>query len=168
MADEEDQAQEEQKSGGKMKFVLIGVGVVVLLLAGVLGGPLVMNMISPPEEDAEEVVEEPADKPPIYQSLHPPLIVNFKDQYGDAHFMQMTLELMSRDQDVINAVRDHAPVIRNDLILLYASAMYEDVVTREGKEKMLAEGLAEVQRIMTESIGEPGVEALYFTGLVIQ
>ena len=168
MADEEEQAQEEEKSGGKMKFVLMGVGVVVLLAAGTLGGPMVMNMISPPEEDAEEVVEEPASKPPIYQSLHPPLIVNFKDQYGDAHFMQMTLELMSRDQDVINAVRDHAPVIRNDLILLYASAMYEDVVTREGKEKMLAEGLAEVQRIMTESIGEPGVEALYFTGLVIQ
>ncbi|MEM7503087.1 MAG: flagellar basal body-associated FliL family protein [Pseudomonadota bacterium] len=168
MADEEEQAQEEEKSGGKMKIVLMVVGVVILLAAGTLGGPMVMNMISPPEDDAEEVVEEPASKPPIYQSLHPPLIVNFKDQFGDAHFMQMTLELMSRDQDVINAVRDHAPVIRNDLILLYASSMYEEVVTREGKEKMLAEGLAEVQRIMTESIGEPGVEALYFTGLVIQ
>ena len=82
--------------------------------------------------------------------------------------MQVTLEVMARDQGVINAVREHAPVIRNDLILLYASSMYEDVTTREGKEKMLSEGLAEVQRIMTERIGEPGVEALYFTGLVIQ
>lgn len=168
MADEEEQAQEEAKSGGKMKIIVIAVAAVVLLAAGVLGGPMVMNMISPPEEDSEEVAEEPASKPAIYQSLHPPLIVNFKDQYGDSHFMQMTLELMARDQDVINAVREHAPVIRNDLILLYASSLYEDVVTREGKEKMLADGLAEVQRIMTESIGEPGVEALYFTGLVIQ
>jgi flagellar FliL protein len=75
---------------------------------------------------------------------------------------------MARDQDVINAVREHAPVIRNDLILLYTNVVYEEVTTREGKEKMLSDGLLQVQNIMEERIGEPGVEALYFTGLVIQ
>ena len=169
MADEENTEEEGgKKGGGMMKMLLMGVGVIVLLAVGVFAGPMVMNAISPPEEVAEEEEAEPADDPPIYQSLHPPLIVNFKDQYGDAHFMQVTLEVMARDQGVINAVREHAPVIRNDLILLYASSMYEDVTTREGKEKMLSDGLAEVQRIMTDRIGEPGVEALYFTGLVIQ
>ena len=82
--------------------------------------------------------------------------------------MKVTLEVMARDQDVINAVREHAAVIRNNLILLYTSVEYEQVVTREGKEQMLADGLSEVQKIINERIGEPGVEALYFTGLVIQ
>lgn len=170
MAEEEENQEEvAEKKGGMMKMLLMGGGVLGLLAAGVFAGPAVMNIVSPPAEETEAEEEaEPSQKPPIYQSLHPPLIVNFKDQYGESHFMQMTLELMARDQGVINAVREHAPVIRNDLILLYASSMYEDVTTRAGKEKMLAEGLAEVQRIMTDRIGEPGVEALYFTGLVIQ
>jgi len=42
------------------------------------------------------------------------------------------------------------------------------VITREGKEQMLADGLAEIQRIMTDVYGEPGAEALYFTALVVQ
>ena len=131
-----------------------------------------MNLISPPEEEPsaelEGEMEDVSSKPAIYTSLHPPLIVNFEDSLGDSHFMQVTLEVMARDQDVINAVREHAPVIRNDLILLYTNVVYEEVTTREGKEKMLSDGLLQVQNIMQERIGEPGVEALYFTGLVIQ
>jgi len=65
-------------------------------------------------------------------------------------------------------VREHVAVIRNNLILLYSGAIYDEITTREGKEKMLADGLAEVQKVMTDQIGEPGVEAVYFTALVIQ
>lgn len=171
MAEEEtEEVAVEETGGGLMKKVLLGGGALVLIVVGVVAGPTVMNLVSPAEDDAaaETEPEAPSNKPEIYTSLHPPLIINFKDTLGDDHFMQMTLEVMSRDQGVINAVREHAPVIRNDLILLYSSAVYEEVTTRDGKEKMLSEGLVEVQRIMNERIGEPGVEALYFTGLVIQ
>ena len=82
--------------------------------------------------------------------------------------MQITMEVMARDQGVINAVREHTPVIRNALILLYSGAVYDEVTTLDGKEKMLADGLEKIQGVMTEQIGEPGVEAVYFTALVIQ
>ena len=95
-------------------------------------------------------------------------MVNFKDELGDPHVMQITLEVMATDQVSINSVREHIPVIRNSLILLFGSSVYEEVVTREGKEQLLADGLVEVQRIMTEKVGDHEVEALYFTGLVIQ
>ena len=108
------------------------------------------------------------NKPPIYQTLHPPLVINFRDEVGDAHFMQVTMEVMSRDQAVINLVREHTPAIRNALILLYGQSIYEEVVTREGKERMLSEGLAEIQWVILENTGEQGVEALYFTALVVQ
>ena len=82
--------------------------------------------------------------------------------------MQITMEVMSRDQSVINAVREHTPVVRNALILMFGTAEYEAVVTREGKEQMLDDALAEIQQVMQERIGEPGIEAVYFTSLVIQ
>ena len=82
--------------------------------------------------------------------------------------MQITLEVMSRDQGVINDVRDHTPMIRNSLILLYSGAVYEEVTTREGKEQMLADGLAEIRRVMADSTDAELIEAVYFTALVIQ
>lgn len=171
MADEKEVEEvAEQSGGGKMKIILLAVGAILLLGAGVFAGPAIMNMISPPEEIDEEALAEdgPSTDPALYTSLHPPLVVNFKDEFGDSHFMQITMEVMARDQNVINSVRDHAPVVRNSLILLYSGAVYEEVTTRDGKEQMLADGLAEIQRVMEETSGETGVEAVYFTSLVIQ
>lgn len=157
------------KGGGMMKKLMIGVGALALIGGGVFAGMTFLGGDEPAEgEEAGEEVVEVATSPPMYTSLHPPFVVNFKDADGDSHFMQVTMEVMARDQGVINAVREHTPVIRNALILLYSSAVYEEVTTLEGKNKMLADGLAEIQQVMVEQIGEPGVEAVYFTALVIQ
>lgn len=161
---------EEPKRGMRKILIFGGIGL-VLLIAGVAVGLLVMNTGSGSPDDAAAETEVAADapaKPALYTSLHPPLVVNFDDLNGTSHFMQITMEVMSRDQGVINAVREHMPVIRNNLILLYGNSIYEEVTTRSGKEKMLADGLAEIQNIMKAQIGEPGVEAVYFTSLIVQ
>ena len=168
---EEDTATEtaEEQKGGKTKMIIVGVVGLVLLGGGVFAGMTLLGGDEP--ADGEAVAEEaaPARGPAIYQSLHPPLVVNFRDETGDTHFMQITMEVMSRDQGVINAIREHIPVIRNGLILLYGQSVYEEVTTRDGKEQMLADGLAEIQRIMADETGDgSGVEAVYFTALVIQ
>jgi len=168
MAEEANETQEAASGGGMMKkLMLVGVGL-ALLGAGVFAGMTFLGGETPAE--GEVVAEEaaPASGPALYQSLHPPLVVNFQDSVGESHFMQITMEVMAYDQDIINSVRDHTPVIRNALILLFSGAVYEEVTTREGKEQMLADGLAEIQRVLEEQTGEPGIEAVYFTALVIQ
>lgn len=174
MAEEEtiEQELEEAKGGGMMKTVMLGVAGLVLLGGGLFAGKTFMGGEAPAEAETE--VAEEASKlpegPAIYQSLHPPLVVNFKDAIGDSHFMQITMEVMSRDQGVINSIREHTPAIRNALILHYSGAVYEEVTTREGKEQMLADGLAEIRKVMSTQTGEDGlgIEAVYFTALVIQ
>ena len=171
MADEDNATEgTEEQSGGKGKMMMFGGIAVVMLAIGIFAGPAVMNMISPPEPEEGEEAAEPAKGPALYQSLHPLLVVNFKDEAGDSHFMQITMEVMSRNQVTINTVRDHTPAIRNALILLFSGAIYEEVTTREGKEKMLSEGLEEIRRVMNEVTGEEveDIEAAYFTALVIQ
>ena len=161
---------EGKKSGGRLKLIAIGVVGIVSLGAGIFAGPSVMNLFASSEEPEAEVEEAAvlADGPPIYQSLHPPLIVNLKDAAGDAHYMQITMEVMSREETVINGVRENIAAIRNALILLYSGAVYEKINTRSGKEQMLADGLTEIQKVILETTGESGVEAVYFTALVIQ
>ncbi len=172
MADEENavESTEAPAGGGKMKMIMLAGGAILLLAIGIFAGPAVMNMISPPAETEDDMVDEaaPSTDPALYTSLHPPFVVNFKDAAGDSHFMQITMEVMARDQNVINLVRDHVAVVRNSLILLYSSAVYEEVTTRDGKEKMLTDGLAEIQRVMDETAGVSDIEAIYFTSLVIQ
>ena len=118
-------------------------------------------MINPPEETAEADSEEAEKaKPELFASLHPPLVVNFKDALGDAHYMQITMEVMAREQAVIDAVKNHIPVIRNGLILLYGESVYEEVITTEGKEKMLEDGLGKVQELMSTRTDEGNIEYL--------
>ena len=179
MAEAETEVTEvPEKSGGGLmpKLIFAAIGV-VLIGVGAFVGPLLLDRLTgdPAEEtaDASDAPVEVAaaarpDGPELYQSLLPPLVVNIKDAAGDVHFMQMSMEAMARDQQVINAIREHTTVIRNNLILLYGSALYEAVTTREGKEQLLADGLAEIRAIMQPYIGDGEVEALYFTSLIIQ
>lgn len=166
----EDNEAEETKGGGKTKLIIIVVALLVLGAGGFFAAPAVMNMISPPAEDEAEPAEPVVDtgKPALFAPLHPPLVVNFKDAYGESHFMQFTLEVMAREQAVIDEVKNHAAVIRNSLILMYGNVEYETVITREGKEQMLADALAEIQDIVETETGKTGVEAVFFTSLIIQ
>jgi flagellar protein FliL len=165
MAGDEIQAGAATNEGGMKRAVIAGGAALILIILGILAGPMVRNVVSGPPAAAEVVNTA---KAALYTSLHPPLVVNFKDGLGESHYMQVTMEVMARDQKVIDAVKNHTPVIRNALILLYGNVDYDAVTTREGKEKMLADGLKEIQDVMTEQTGDTGVEAVYFTNLIIQ
>lgn len=151
---------------GRRAWIAIGGGALVLVAAGIFGFAALRGPSSSPGANGE--VNAVDAGPALYTSLHPPLVVNFTDSTGQRHFMQVTMELMAREKDVIEAVRTHAPAIRNRLILLYGNTDYEAAITRDGKEKMLSDALAEVQAVLRDTIGRDGVEAVYFTNLLIQ
>jgi flagellar protein FliL len=168
MADNETNTEGAEKSGGGAKRALIAGGAVILVVLGVFAGPAVRNMASGPAAEVQPSGAAAPATDALYTSLHPPLVVNFRDSLGESHYMQLTMEVMARDQKVIDAVKNHAAVLRNALILLYANVDYDKINTRAGKEKMLADGLAEIQKVMKQQFGTPGVEAVYFTNLIIQ
>jgi len=174
MAEETGVQEGEKPSGGLIKKVLFAVIALVLVGVGAFVGLTFMGGSEPETDEDGEVVEEGEDSsnkgdgPVFYTALAPALVVNFKDRIGDDHVMQVSLEMMARDQATINEVREHSALIRSSLILLFSDAIYEDIATLEGKQKLLDDGLAEIQRLMEKRIGKPAVEELYFTGLVIQ
>lgn len=173
MADEqnETQAGEEATAEKKGSKLLVIGGAVALLALGLAVGGFMSGMFSSEEAagDGEEAAEAAeADGPALYVGLHPPLTVNFGGEVGQRHFMQVSLEFMAREQRIIDAFKEHDAVIRNNLLLLLGGYDYETATTRSGKEKMLDDVLAEVQGILDQRIGEPGVQEAYFTTLVVQ
>ena len=107
------------------------------------------------------------DKPAIYYPINPPIIVNF-DARGRQRFLQAELALMTRDTDVVSAIELHMPMIRNSLILLIGGHLYEELQTAEGKELLRQQCLQELQRLMQQEIGKPGIEQVLFTNFVMQ
>lgn len=183
--DDFDLSEDEQgsKFGAKKKFLWIGLGVLgVLLVVGLSIGITLMlaGGGSADSGDDSEVADkksgdEAAEKEAParstgdvqYIALNPPFVVNFGGQ-STARFLQISMEVSTRDDSIVKAIEKHMPVIRNNLVLLLSSQDQQEISTREGKEKLRGESLAEIQRILKKHTGKTGIQDVYFTSFVMQ
>jgi flagellar FliL protein len=186
MADEADDVPPPpppKKSGGFMGTVVNGLGIFALtLVAVVLGGfinaklhPLPdlkmdkdgkITAIVPVPVAAKSAEGAASGKPSVYYAIDPPLVVNFED--GSAvRFLQITMEVMAHDEKAIDSVQKNIPLIRNNLLLLMSNRNYQSMMSREGKEKLRQEALAEVRAVQKKE-GSPDVDDVLFTSFVVQ
>lgn len=169
--DSTDDKKPAKKKSPVVKIILIVVG--VLVLAG--GGAGVAIFMSgggghgkgASEGHKEAASDKPNKAPAVYFAFDPAFVVNFQDD-SSVRFLQITVEVMARDPLVIEAVKTHTPLIRNNLVMLFSTQTPESISTRQGKEKIRADALKEIQKIMKEQTGSTGVEAVYFTSFVMQ
>ena len=176
MADaDQDQAGENQQkpktAGGKKKLIMLAailLGVIALSVGATLGA---LKFLVPAQEVAETPVAEEQTPPPpipaIYYPLKPPILVNFSVK-GRQRYLQAELTLMTRDGSVISTVELHQSMIRNALILLIGGHSFEELQTAEGKELLRQACLQEIQRLLQQEIGKPGIEQVLFTDFVMQ
>ncbi len=171
---DKDESADDKKPAKKkspvVKIILIFAGVLILAGAGA-GVALYMNGGDHGKSESAGHKEAGSDKaikaPAVYFALDPAFVVNFQDE-SSVRFLQITVEVMARDPLVIEAVKTHTPLIRNNLVMLFGTQTPESVSTRQGKEKIRADALKEIQKIMKEQTGSTGVEAVYFTSFVMQ
>jgi len=162
--------------GGLLKGALIAVGLFVLMSVSQIVTPLVAGRFMPAAshgssehgdaDDGEEDAGEPP-APPQYLPMDPPFVVSFEEA-NMMRFLQISIQVMARDEATITAVQEHNPVIRNNLLMLLGGQSLEALHTREEKERLRGAALAEVQAVLVAQTGEPGVEDLYFTSFVVQ
>jgi len=168
MADEE---EKKKGSNAGLKIAVIALSV-LLLVAGSVAGLYFAGMFgenTPSAQSAEGGEGEAgADKrPAIYIPFEPPFVVNFSKP-GKAKFLQISMQGMTRSPEVPALVQTHMPAIRNNLVLLFSSQSFEKVSTIEGKNELREKALSTVQEILQAESGEPGLEAVYFTSIVMQ
>jgi len=186
MADDADDAPPPpppKKLGGFMGTLVNGLGIFALtLIAVVLGGFINAKLHPLPDLKLDKdgkitaIVPVPAatksaegggsGKPSVYYAIDPPLVVNFED--GSAvRFLQITMEIMAHDEKAIESVQKNIPLIRNNLLLLMSNRNYQSMMSREGKEKLRQEALAEVRAVQKKE-GGPDVDDVLFTSFVVQ
>lgn len=165
MAKEEKAEEQQEKPKSKMMLIII-IAVLVVLLVG--GGVAAFLMMGSDEESAESTeATEPALQPAIYFDFKPPFIVNYQWN-GRQRYVQVSLSVMTRKGAVVDALQKHMPLIRNNLLMTFSAQEFEMLRTPEGKEALRQLVLEELQKILTEEMGEPGVEQVLFTNFVMQ
>ena len=168
---EENEGQEAAEAKPKSnKMLIIIVAVVALLIGG--GGAAVFVMMSGKggkAADAEQAEAE-AKKPKkaFYYEMRPPFVLNYQWN-GRPHYLQLTVAVMSRDEDVIDLVIEHAPVLRNNLGMLLSAQDFDGMRSNEGKEALRQLIFEEIQKVIKENDEKSeGIDQVFYTNFVMQ
>jgi flagellar protein FliL len=160
-------AAEQPAAAGKSKKWLIIGAVAVLVLGGGGAGAFFLMGQDNHAKKAQAKAKEP-QAPALYVALDPPFVVNFE---GDqvVRFLQVAVQVMTRDPATVDMLKANDPVVRNDLLLLLANQNYEVVATRAGKEKLRGDSLAAIRHVIDTAGGKSAnIEQVYFTSFVMQ
>jgi flagellar FliL protein len=177
-------------------MLLAVIGLTVVLIGGGVGGYFVFRhkptkhkaAPTPAEEtasdsdsssasstDSEPSSDEGSDSgdakkkklPAQYMDMQPSFVVNLEDA-DSMRYLQVDVQLMTRDPKAVEEIKTNMPRIRNTLMLLFSQQHAKDLNSRESKENLQKQALDQVRAVMREETGSPSVEALYFTGFVMQ
>jgi len=159
----------EKKSGSNLLVIVL----VSLLAAAAAGGGVYFfaagksSAETAEKADAEKTPAKPKG-PALYVKMDPPFVANFEAK-GLVRFLQVSVEIMTRDPVTSDLLKQHDPVIRNDLLMMFGNQQYENISTTEGKDRLRAQALEAVKKIIGQEGGDARkVEQLYFTSFVMQ
>ena len=173
----------EAPKKSKKLLIIIVAAVLFLVLAG--GGAAFMLLKKEPHDDEEESAEETAkpkkkDKkgeaaPSIFLNLET-FTVNLIPETGD-QYLQVIISLEISDATVEPLLKGQMPKIRNNVMLLLSSQKASQLMPKEGKEKLAADLMSEINSILeppkknkkgqTAEASGP-VKSVLFTSFIIQ
>lgn len=154
-------------AAGKRRIPWLIIIIGAVLAVGGIGAALVLTHSSKPSHSKTAAAPKPSG-PPLYLALDPPFVVNFQaDQL--VRFLQVSVEVMSRDPKTVDLLKNNDPLVRNDLLILLANQKYSLISTPAGKEQLRTDSLAVIRKDVAQAGGDPKlVEAVYFTSFVMQ
>ena len=132
-----------------------------------MGLALSLPMMAVANEAAKE--GEGAAPKVAYISLTPPFVGNYAlDGSPRLHVYKADIALKVTGAEAEAAVKHQDPLIRNQLVALFAQQTVDSMTGVEAKEKLRQEALKQVQQVMNDEEGKPVVEDLLFNNLIVQ
>ncbi len=161
-------ADAEAAPAKSKKWLIIGIAAFLVVAGGGAAAWLLMGQGDTHGKKQEAVRAKEPLAPPLYVALDPPFVVNFEGEQL-VRFLQITVQVMTRDPATVEILKANDPVVRNDLLMLFANQKYEVVAARAGKEKLRSDALAAIRHVVESGGGKADhVEQVYFTSFVMQ
>ncbi len=141
----------------KSKKLIIIVAVLALLLVagGAAAWLLLAKRHAGDEEDAPARTAQAASPktPPTFLPMEN-MVVNLADPGGD-RFAQVGITLELADAKTAELVKTYMPSIRSSVLLLVSQRTTDELLTREGKEKLALDVRREVSRPLGFTVPKP-------------
>lgn len=141
------------------KMLIILVVVVLLVVAGGAAAWLMLSKRHAADEEGGEAPAEHAAQPAASKS--PPtflpmdnMVVNLADPGGD-RFAQIGVTLELADAKTEAAIKQYLPSIRSGILMLVSQRASEELLTRDGKEKLALDIRREVSKPLGFTIAKP-------------
>ena len=161
-------ADAEAAPAKSKKWLIIGIAAFLVVAGGGAAAWLLMGQGDTHGKKQDAVKAKEPLAPALYVALDPPFVVNF-DGEQLVRFLQITVQIMTRDPATVEVLKANDPVVRNDLLMLFANQKYEVVAARAGKEKLRSDALAAIRHVVESGGGKADhVEQVYFTSFVMQ
>lgn len=148
----------------KTKLIILVV-VAVLLLGG--GGLATFFLLSGGKKGGDSRHKVEKEKIPIFVTLER-FTVNLPSADGMDHYLMIGVDIMVEEQKAAEAIKAHMPEIRNGLLLLLSSRSVEGLATLEGKKKLSADIVKQVNEPLHLKEGEKAAVDALFSEFVIQ
>lgn len=141
-------AAESATKPAKSKKLIIIIAVVVLLLVLVgAGAAWFLSQRHAGDEEGEGGAPAKASAPVAIPTFLPidTLVVNLADNGGE-RFAQIGITLELADAKTSDLIKQHMPSIRNSIIMLASQRTSDELLSRDGKEKLAVDIHREVSR----------------------
>ena len=87
------------------------------------------------EEKTAQAPKKSATPPPAqYFALDPAFVVNLNGPVDGLRYLQLEVQLMTRDPAALEAIKTHAPAIRARLLMLFSQVSPDQIADVAGKE----------------------------------
>jgi flagellar FliL protein len=156
-------------SKGKLKLIIVLVVALLLAVGLSVGATWFFMHKAEPKVDpaAAAAADANAKHPPIFEALTPAFVVNFNSN-GRQRYMQVSITMLARNQADLDALKVHMPVIRNNLVMLFAGIPFDSLASSVGQEMLRQKATASVQEVAQKELGKTVIEQLLFTNFVLQ
>ena len=156
--------------GSKKKKIIIAIIVIVLL--GVAGGTAAyfLGQKDPNTKNAKKSAEKVV--PAVFLPLDS-FTVNLQSENGDK-YLQTSITLQLKNEEQINYYKANMPQLRSRVILLLSSKSSDELLTNDGKLKLIDEIIKKVElpynkgELSPEEVEEHKVLGVDFTSFMIQ
>ena len=165
-----DAGEKEKKKGGKLKWIILGV--LLLVLAG--GGYFAYTKFfagggdAPADQaaaDAQKAAEDGKVKKEGKSQVVtlPTFLVNLADPLG-RRYLKLTIDVEVEDETAAMELEGATAKVRDKLILLLSSLTYADLASLESKILLKTK----IVNNLNQVLGGSKVQQVYFTDMVIQ
>ena len=196
MSDKKDKDAKPKKKGGKMMLILGAVGLLAvggggafgLVASGMIGGAHGAEkkedknpkLIRKGEEDpfapkakegeGEGGKEVDGDGGSEYRTLYYSFADDFTSNLKESdRLVQLSIAASTRrDYRVMQWLKKHELAIRSAILVVLADTPEADIETSQGKDHLQKRMTAAINKVLTDTEGFGGVDAVYFKTFIVQ